>query len=438
MKRYPVTTGIGVLTLVLLSTGACAGRSSSSEAGNVTNPSGMKVEQIVTEDDCDTYEASPGITETEIKLGSSFPDSGPLAAIGEANRGMEAYFESLNDSGGINGRKIKLIGKDDQYDPTKALANIDELLQKDQVFAIVGVQTTGILSAWDRLAAQCVPILASTISSTTSEEREAHPNALDGVVPFASDAYAVSSYLTGPLGNKKVAVIAEAGITADAALRGIKTAVEDNGAELVATETFQVTDPTVQSQITTLAQSGADALVVVAAGTKCPQIFDTVAKSSWRPRIGSMFMCTPSTLMELASPESTDGIVSDTWIRRRVPGDAEGDKYFAAMKKFSPSVDPTSDNAAVGWAQGEIIAEILRRSEALTRLDVINTGLALEDVQIPMTADGVLINTGPKDTAPVETVQILEYDATGQIWNVPAGAAQDSLIDLNGRLEDFE
>ncbi len=146
-----------------------------------TSPA-SRSKQVVKKADCQNYQASPGITDDEIKLGSSYPDSGPLASIGETNRGMKAYFEQLNESGGINGRKVTLIGKDDQYDPTKATANVNELLQKDRVFAIVGVQsTTGAMAVWDQLNKQCVPILESTISSAKLKERAAHPNAIDGL-----------------------------------------------------------------------------------------------------------------------------------------------------------------------------------------------------------------------------------------------------------------
>lgn len=431
-KALRLTAGaVAVLTLA-----ACGGRGGSDDAGDVSNESGVKVEQVVKKADCQDYQASPGITNDEIKLGSSYPDSGPLASIGETNRGMKAFFEQLNESGGINGRKVTLIGKDDQYDPTKAAANVNELLQKDRVFAIVGVQsTTGAMAVWDQLNKQCVPILESTISSAKLKERAAHPNSIDGLVPYASEGYALGSYVTGELGKKKVALIMQAGTFGESAQRGVEKSIEESGAELVGTETFQVTDPTVRSQITTLKATGADSLIVVAAGTKCPQIFDAVAGAGWKPAIATTFTCSNTTLMGLAKPGSTDGIVSDAWVRIRKPGDAISDTYFAAMKKYAPKTNAGSENVAIGWAQGEVIAEILKQATSLTRVDVINSALGLKDVSVPMAAEGVLANTSKGDSAPIESVQITQYDSAAKQWSAVSGGR---LVDVSGKLGSFE
>ncbi|MFI6906138.1 ABC transporter substrate-binding protein [Nonomuraea sp. NPDC050394] len=417
---------------LLLGLTACGGRGPAQQPADVANVSGTKVEAVVRQDSCQDYEPSPGITDSTIKLGSSYPNSGPLASIGETNVGMNAYFAHLNEKGGINGRRIELIGKDDQYDPTKAAANINELLQRERVFAIVGVQsTTGAMSAWDTLARQCVPILESTISSASPRERAAHLNAIDGLVPYALEGYALGTYMARTQGRKRVALIAQDGSFGRSVRSGIEAGLAEHGADLVAAQTFQVTDPAVRSQVTTLKAAGADALIVVAAGTKCPQIFDTVAASGWKPAIATTFTCSNTTLMNLAKPGSVHGVVSDAWVRQRVPGDAESDAFFAALKKHAPQVNAGSENVAIGWAQGQIIAEILTRSAALTRLDVINTALALKDVKVPMAADGLLLNTSATDTAPVESVRITVYDSAAGRWR-PAG--KDDLIDMSGKL----
>ncbi|WP_262286324.1 ABC transporter substrate-binding protein [Micromonospora sp. MA102] len=415
---------------------ACQGRSSSTDAGDVTNTTGVGVEQVVTKDQCQSYDPSPGISSGEIKLGSSYPDSGPLASIGEANKGMEAYFKHLNETGGINGRKVTLIGKDDQYDPTKATANVNELLQSDRVFAIVGVQsTTGTMAVWDQLQKQCVPILESTISSASMAQRAAHPNATDGLVPYPSEAYALGTYVTKQRKNTKVALIAQAGTFGTSAKRGLEKSLADNGAQLVASATFQVTDPTVTSQITTLKASGADALVVVAAGTKCPQIFDAVGDADWHPTLATTFTCANTTLMKLAKPANVNGVISDSWVRLRTQGDPESDAYFAALAKYFPQVNAGSENVAIGWAQGEVVAETLKRATALTRVDVINSALGLKDVKIGMAADGVLVNTSKNDTAPVESVQITQFDSGALAWKLADGSTGP--IDVGGKLAEL-
>ncbi|UOR01521.1 ABC transporter substrate-binding protein [Leucobacter allii] len=414
---------------------ACAGRATDSGTGEVVRNEDAKVTQVVKEEDCLDYVASPGITDDEIKLGSTFPDSGPLASIGETNRGMMAYFDYLNDSeGGLDGRKITLVPRDDQYDATKAVANVDELLQKENVFGIVGVQSSvGATSIWDTLNEQCIPLMMSTVSGSLLEDRLAHPNTLDGLVPYASEAYALGQYAADEWKSKKVAVIAQSGIFGESFLRGLDTVLPENGIELAGTETYQVTDPTVTAQITNLKATGADTLIVVAAGTKCPQIFDAVESAGWDPKIATTFTCSNTTLMGLASPSAVDDVVSTTWLRSREAGDPESDKYFAAVEKYFPDLNASSENVALGWAQAEAIVEILRQAPALTRLDVINSGLSLKDAKIPMAADGVLLNTSATDTMPIETVRITKFDSGSMKWSFADG--DSALIDLDGVLK---
>ncbi len=424
-------TAVAALTL-----SACSGRDTgSSSAGETSQNAESTAEQIVTMDDCIDYVASPGITEDEILLGSTFPDSGPLASIGETNRGMMAYFNYLNDTeGGLDGRKITLVPRDDQYDATRAVANVDELLQKDNVFAIVGVQSSvGATSVWDTLNEQCIPLMMSTVSGSLLDDRLQRLNTLDGLVPYAAEAYALGQYAVDEWDSKKVAVIAQSGIFGESFLRGLETVLPENNVEIAGIETYQVTDPTVTAQITNLRATDADTLIVVAAGTKCPQIFDAVEAAGWDPHIATTFTCSNTTLMGLASPTAVEDVVSSTWLRQREAGDAESDVYFEAVAKYFPDLNAGSENVALGWAQGEAIVEILRQAPALTRLDVINSGLSMKDVEIPMAADGVLLNTSATDTMPIETVRITRFDSGTMKWSVVEG--DNSLVELSGVLE---
>lgn len=429
-------TQVGAIAAVAaLTLSACSGRDTGGGSGEVERDEDSTVAQIVDEADCLDYIASPGITDDEILLGSTFPDSGPLASIGETNRGMMAYFEHLNETeGGLDGRKITLIPRDDQYDATKAVANVDELLQKENVFAIVGVQSSvGATSVWDTLNEQCIPLMMSTVSGSLLDDRLKHLNTLDGLVPYASEAYALGQYAADEWKSKKVAVIAQSGIFGESFIRGLETVLPENDVEIVGVETYQVTDPTVTAQVTNLRASGADTLIVVAAGTKCPQIFDAVEAAGWDPHIATTFTCSNTTLMGLASPTAVDDIVSTTWLRLREAGDPEADTYFDAVAKYFPDLNAGSENVALGWAQGQAIVEILRQAPALTRVDVINSGLSLNDVKVPMAADGVLLNTSETDTMPIETVQITQFDSDAMKWSFAEGA--NSLIDLDGVLE---
>lgn len=441
-RRSAVTAAAVLAAGALLA--ACSGRGGSGDTGNVANASAASYPAAVKQSDCSDYQASPGITPTEIKLGSSYPDSGPLANIGNAARGMAAYFDYLNSQGGIDGRDIDFIGMDDQYDPTKTVSNVNQLLEQDQVFAMVGIQSEeGTTSVWDQLAKECVPILMSTVSGTTMAQRLAHLNTTDGLVPWSAEGYALGQYSVDTWHSTDVGLIALAGGLQDAFTTGLTKALAGTGAKLGDVESYQVTDATVTSQITSLKAAGVDTVVVAGSGAQCPQILDTIHDAGWKPHVIESFTCSSDTLMDVAEPAATTGVVSDTWLKLRTKGDPESDAYFAAVAKYEPKTPAMSEDTAVGWAQGELIAEILKTSTALTRVDVINRALSLKNVTVPMAAPGITYNTSPTDPVPYQAVQMTQWDSATKSWQYVDGSTvlppgKSKIIDLSGILDEVD
>lgn len=438
VRRRAVVAAAVLASATLLA--ACSGRGDTGNTGNVTNADTAAYPTVVKQSDCTGYQASPGITPTEIKLGSSYPDSGPLANIGDAARGMAAYFDYVNAHGGINGRKIVFIGKDDQYDPTKTVANVNELLQQDQVFALAGIQSeAGTTSVWTQLAKQCVPILMSTVSGTTMADRLKHLNTTDGLVPWVDEGYALGQYAANTWKSKGVGLIAMAGGLQDAFTTGVTKGLAGTGTKLADVESYQVTDPTVTSEVTNLKAKGVDTVVIAGSGTKCPQILDAIHDAGWTPHIIESFTCSSGTLMGLAKPASTEGVVSDTWMRLRVKGDPVSDTYFDAIAKYDPKGNPISEDTAVGWTQGQLIAEILKSATDLTRLSVINRALSLKNVTVPMAAPGITYNTSGADPVPYQAVQMTRFDSATKSWQYINGtqvlpSGQSKIISLKGIL----
>lgn len=413
---------------------ACSGRGGGGDAGDVTNAGATAVPVVVDAASCEDYQPSPGVTADTITIGGSYPDSGPLANIGDVARGMKAYFGALNAQGGVNGRKIEFIGLDDQYDPTRTVTNINELLQKNQVFAIAGVQSSvGTTSVWDDLRRQCVPMMMSTMSGATLPERLAHLNVTDALVPYAEEGYAAGRYAAQTWKSANIAFLGQSGVLADSFQRGLRAGVAGSSTTVGAAQTYQVTDPTVTAQVTNLRASGADTLVIAASGTKCAQILDAVHATGWTPRTVISWTCSSATTMDLVQPAAKDGVVTASALRVVTPGDPESDRYLAAVPTYGDGVNPKSEGAVLGWTQGQLIAEALRRAPALTRVDLINSTLAFSQVALPMLQDGVTVSTSATDNTPFESVQMRTYQSATSSW-APTG----DVVDLADVLKETE
>ncbi|NYE21540.1 ABC transporter substrate-binding protein [Microbacterium immunditiarum] len=424
-------TTAAVLALGLVLSG-CTGRGSSASA-EPDGPTPTAAPGAVDVADCENYQPSQGISDDEIKLGATYPDSGPLANIGAVARGMKAYFEHLNATeGGIDGRTITFIGKDDQYDPTKAVSNTNELLQEEQVFAMVGIQSSaGTTSVWDQLNAECVPILLSTVGGEPMSSRLAHLNTTDGLVPYASDAYGLATHAIDTWQSQKVGILALAGALQDAFTAGVTAGLEGTDAELTLVEAYQVGDPTVTAQITNLKAAGVDTVILAGAGATCPQAINGIRDADWQPHILVSFTC--SVVTHLADPVAADGVVSGT---NKVPLDEsspEYEEFVTAAAEYAPGEEPSID-MATGWLQAQLIAEILRSAPALTRVDVINQALNLKDVTVPMAAPGITFNTSATDPIPFESVRMQQFNGGSRQWE----HVDADVIDLDGVLASLE
>ena len=366
-----------------------------------------------------------GLTDTTIKLGVSHPESGPAAAFGQIAEGFKAYFAYVNaEESGVQGRQIELVVKDDGYEAGRTVTNVNEMLQKDQVFALFqNVGTPNNLAIWDQVEQLCVPNLLAATGSQALVDPEGHPFTIIANPAYATESASLVQYLTANNPGAAIALLYANDDYGNSYLAPLEKAIEGTDITIGAKETYEPTDPNVDSQITTLAASGANALFIGATGLKCPQAMDAAAGKGFDV-VYLSGTCTSNVLMGLAKPESTNGVISTIYTKDPVDPQFASDPavalYKEKMAQYAPGADANNGLVAYGWTQGAVLVEILKAAEPLDRVSVVETArsLTLEEPPglfypgIPWALDG------ETDGFPIETFFLARYDSAAKVYKV--------------------
>ena len=221
----------------------------------------------------------PGVTDTEIKIGQTMPYSGPLSGMSTHGKAMAAYFAKLNDEGGINGRKVKLISLDDGYSPPKTVEQTRKLVEQEQVLLLFGSFGTATNSAVQRYVnSQRVPHLFLVTIASRFHDPKNFPWTMAFVPSYQVEANAYAHYLLSHHPNARVGILYQNDDFGKDLLKGLKDSLGDKAARLIVSEmSYEVTDPTVDQQVVAIKASGADVFVSFAAGKLAAQ---AIRKSS--------------------------------------------------------------------------------------------------------------------------------------------------------------
>src|SRR5215217_9570026 len=277
---------------------------------------------------------APGVTDKSIKLGGSYPFSGPASAYGTIGRAAKAHFDWVNSKGGINGRKIEFVTLDDGYDPARAVSNARRLVTQEKVFALFNtLGTANNLAIWDYTSQQKVPHLyVATGGSEFGANPDEHPYTIGWQPDYVSEAKGYAEFLKKEKPNAKVAVLYQNDSFGKGLVGGFEDGVEGSGIKIVARESYEVTDPSVAPQVSKLASSGADTFLNVTTPKPGAQAIGTVAKSDWRPlHILNNVAASKTLVLKPVGFEAAQGIVSTTYFKD--PEDPQWDDD-PAMKEY--------------------------------------------------------------------------------------------------------
>lgn len=371
-----------------------------------------------------------GITDKSLKLGGIYPKSGPASAYGIIPDGIKAYFDYVNkEKGGIKGRQVEFLVRDDGYQPPKTVEEAKRLVEQEKVFALF--QTLGTpptTATWDYAAQKQVPqVFVGTGASRWGSDKK-HPWTIGWQPDYVSEARVYAKYVKENKPKAKVAVLFQNDDFGKDVLNGFKKGTEGSEIKVVAEESYEVTDPTIQAQFGKLAKSGADVFLNVATPKFAAQALGADAKvTAWNPlHILANVSASPAILKQVGFP-NVQNIVSAGYLKDasdpQWANDAGMKLFREKLSKYAPSADPANSFYAYGWAVADSFAKTLESAKCTTREGLRDAARNLKNMQIDMLLPGITLNTGADDGFPIESMQVMKFK--GERWNLE-GAVIDT------------
>ncbi len=367
-----------------------------------------------------------GASDSAIKIGQTYPYSGPGSGAASGARAMAGYFAMLNEQGGINGRKIDFISLDDGYSPPKTVEQTRRLVEEDGVLAIfasLGTPTGEAVRPY--LNSRKVPQLFLVTGASSVVDPQKYPWTMVGLPGYAAEARIFAKYLLAEKPDAKVGILYQDDDFGRDHLDAFLAELGDRAAKMVtAKASYQVTDPTLTSQIITLKSSGADTVYLITQGRASPQSVSAVYSLDWHPLELLPSVSTSKGIIGPAGNDALKGVVSAGYEKDAtspaLADDPAVKDYLAWMKKYVPAADWASDESSpVGYDMARLMAEVLRRCvDTLTRANVMRQATSLKDFTTPMLLPGVTVNTSSTNFFPIRGMQMERYD--GVRW-VPFG-----------------
>ncbi|MGC1355033.1 MAG: ABC transporter substrate-binding protein [Xanthobacteraceae bacterium] len=373
---------------------------------------------------CIAAEYSPGASDTEIKIGNTMPYSGPASGYSAIGKSLSAYFAIINDQGGINGRKINFISRDDAYSPPKTVEVVRKLVEEDQVLMVFqSLGTPPNLAIRGYLNDNKIPQLFVGSGADQWNDPKHYPWTMGWQPSYGTEARIFARYVLENLPDAKIAVLYQNDDFGKDYVNGMRSGLGDKaGKMIVATQSYETTDPTVDSQVSALQASGANVLLTAAIPKFTTLAIRKVYDIGWRP---TQFVNSVSTsvgsVMKPAGAEKSAGVMSATYTKDpsdpRWQDTPEYKDWLAWMKKYNASVSLNDSLAVYGYSTAQTLVAVLRTSgDNLTREHVMQVAAGLHDLRLPMLLPGITISTGPGDYAPIKQMQLQKFDGSG--WKV--------------------
>jgi branched-chain amino acid transport system substrate-binding protein len=364
----------------------------------------------------------PGATDTEIKLGQSYPYSGPLSAYSTIAKAQGAYFKKVNEEGGVNGRRITLISLDDGFSPPKTVENVRRLVEQDEVLALFNVLGTPTNTAILKYVHQKrVPNLFVATGASKFGDHQNNPWTIGWQPTYHVETGVFAHYIIKNLPNAKVAVLYQNDDAGRDFLAGVHDGFGDLRSKVIVAEvSYEVSDPTVDSQVLSLQGSGADVFLLLAAPKATAQAIRKAGGIGWKPTIFiSQISSSVDLVLKPAGLENAVGIWSTAYIKDPSDGSFKSDKgvqeYLAFMKAHYPDANPVDPFNVYGYTTAQTMLEVLKRcGDDLTRENLMRQATNLKDLELPMLTPGIRVNTSPTDYFPIEQEQMMRFD--GQKW----------------------
>ncbi|HKS20427.1 MAG TPA: ABC transporter substrate-binding protein [Bradyrhizobium sp.] len=360
----------------------------------------------------------PGASDTEIKLGQTVPYSGAVSAAAAVGFASTAYFEDINKKGGINGRKIKVLSLDDGYNPPKTVELTRQLVESDEVLTVYGSLGTPTNAAVQKyLNAKKIPQLFIATGASRFNNPQAFPWTIALLPNFVDEGRATARYVLSAIADPKIAVLYQNDDFGKDFLTGFKSGLGDKTKLIVSEQSFEVTAPTIQSQIVAAKTSGANVFYFIGTQKFGAMQIRLRSEMGWKPV--SLTCSTSSGLETVLRPagfEQSEGLISTAYAKDpadpKWETDADVRAYLAWAKEYLPQKDPRSDSILVGYLASYLMAHVLEQAgSTLTRDNLLEISTHLKQVRVPMLLPGITITTAPDNYSVINKFQLQKFES---------------------------
>jgi branched-chain amino acid transport system substrate-binding protein len=364
-----------------------------------------------------------GATDTEIKIGHIVPYSGPASAYGIIGKTEEAYFKMINESGGINGRKIKFISYDDAYSPPKAVEQVRRLVESDEVLVVFNALGTPSNTAIQKyLNAKKVPQLFVATGATKWNDPKHFPWTIGWQPSYQSEGRIYAKFLMKEKPDAKIAVLYQNDDFGKDYLKGLKDGFGAKVSAIIAEESYEISEPTIDSHIVKLKASGADVLISITTPKFAAQTIKKMAEIDWKAlQIVSNVSTSVGAVMKPAGFENGQGVLSAHYAKDAGDGQWKDDpgmkRFLAFLERYYPDADRTNSQVIYGYGAAQTLTRMLEMcGDDLTRANIMKQAANLKDFTADTLLPGIKINTSAADFAPIEQLQMMRFK--GEKWEM--------------------
>jgi len=365
-----------------------------------------------------------GVTDKEIKIGNINPYSGPASAYGTIGKTIEAYFKKINEEGGINGRKINFISYDDAYSPPKAVEQARKLVESDQVafiFQSLGTPSNSAIHKY--MNSKKVPQLFVATGATKWGDPKGNPWTMGWQPTYQAEGQIYAKYVMKNHPNAKIAILFQNDDYGKDYVKGLKDGLGDKAKTMIVSELpYEPADPTVDSQIVSLKNSGADVFFNVTTPKFAAQAIKKAHEIGWKPvHLLNNVSNSVGSVLKPAGLEASKDVLSTGYLKDPTDptwnNDAGKKEWLAFMDKYFPEGDKTSSFTAYGYSVAQTLHEVLKKAgDNLTRENVMKQAASLKNVTQPMLLPGITINTSATDFYPIKQMQMQKFN--GERWEL--------------------
>jgi ABC-type branched-subunit amino acid transport system substrate-binding protein len=365
-----------------------------------------------------------GATDTEIKIGNIMPYSGPASAYGVIGKTEAAYFKKINDAGGINGRKINFISYDDGYSPPKTVEQARKLVESDEVLLLFNALGTPPNSAIQKyMNSKKVPQLFVATGATKWNDPKEFPWTMGWQPSYQSEARIYAKYLLREKPDAKIAVLYQNDDYGKDYLKGLKDGLGAKAASMIiAEESFETTEPTIDNHIVKLKSSGANVFVDIATPKFAAQAIKKVAETEWKAlHFLNNVSASVGSVIKPAGYDNSQGIISAAYLKDASDPQWDNDpgmkKFYDFLAKDFPEGNKLDGSTVVGYGVAQTLVEVLTKcGDDLTRANVMKQAANLKDFRTEVLLPGIKINTSPTDFAPLSQLQLMKFK--GEKWEL--------------------